>query len=116
MNITTEPVKATSPAVFSSFSFGKLELKTGGDVASPERQRERISEDDVQKVVKELNHHLRATNMELNFSVDKETEKVVLKIVDSETQEVIRQIPAEEALRRSLQISKLLGFLVDENA
>jgi flagellar protein FlaG len=116
MNITTDPVNPTSPAILSSFSFGKLELKTGGDVASPERQREKISEDDVQKVVKELNHHLRATNTEMNFSVDKDTEKVVLKIVDSETQEVIRQIPAEEALRRSLQISKLLGFLVDENA
>jgi flagellar protein FlaG len=115
MNTTIEPAKAVSPAMVPSFVFGK-EIEKTKEAVSTEARQEKKTEDDVQKAVKELNQHLRATNTEMNFSIDKETEKLVLKIVDSKTHEVIRQIPAEDALRRSLRIGKLLGFLVDENA
>ena len=36
---------------------------------------------------------------ELTFSVDRETRRPVMKIVDRETQEVIQQIPPEYVLR-----------------
>ena len=38
-------------------------------------------------------------NSELTFSLDRETRRPVMKIVDRETQEVIRQIPPEYVLR-----------------
>ena len=38
-------------------------------------------------------------NRELTFSLDRETRRPVMKIVDRETQEVIRQIPPEYVLR-----------------
>jgi flagellar protein FlaG len=117
VTLTTEPTQAASyhqtlnarptPPVEKSASRPIQEL--------PEKNQE-SSRKDIDKVVREINDNLQAMHTELNFSVDKETEKMVLKIVNSKTQEVIRQIPAEEALRIASCLSKLLGLLVDENA
>jgi flagellar protein FlaG len=79
-------------------------------------QQKKLSQEEVEQIVREVNDHLQAMHTELNFSVDKETEKVVLKIINSKTHEVIRQIPAEEALRIASRLSKLLGLLIDGNA
>lgn len=79
-------------------------------------QQKKLSQEEVERIVREVNENLQAMHTELNFSVDKETEKIVLKIVNSKTQEVIRQIPPEEALRIASRLSKLLGLLIDGNA
>jgi flagellar protein FlaG len=41
---------------------------------------------------------LHQSNKNLEFTVDTETEDPVVKLVDSETGDVIRQFPTEEAL------------------
>lgn len=85
--------------------------------ASREAAKEKkVSEKDVQNIVRDINSTLQSLHTELSFSVDKETSKMVLKVINTKTQEVIRQIPAEDALRLSSRISKLLGTLIDENA
>lgn len=81
-----------------------------------EERRTVVSEKEVQKLARDLDDALRPFNTELSFTVDKETEKMVIKIVDSETQEIVRQIPAEDALRLASRIKQLLGLLVDGNA
>lgn len=42
---------------------------------------------------------LLGEDRELMFGIDRESRKTVLRIVNRETQELIRQIPSEEALR-----------------
>lgn len=79
-------------------------------------QQKKLSKEEVERIVREVNDNLLAMHTELNFSVDKETDKIVLKIINSKTHEVIRQIPAEEALRIASRLSKLLGLLIDGNA
>jgi flagellar protein FlaG len=75
----------------------------------------KVSMGELQKAVVDVNQNLAGMHSELNFSVDKDSGKVVLKIIDSKTKEVIRQIPQEEALRLASKISQLLGLFVDEN-
>lgn len=65
--------------------------------------------DKLQKVVGSLGHDLK-------FSVDKESGAVVIKIVDPQSQEVIRQIPSEEAMRIAKAIDTLRGVLIDQSA
>lgn len=52
----------------------------------------------LQGVVENLNKALRQSNKNLEFTVDTDTEKSVVKLVDSSTGDVIRQYPTEEAL------------------
>ena len=42
--------------------------------------------------------------------------ETVVKVLNTQTQEVVRQIPSEEMLRMSQRITELLGVLFDDHA
>lgn len=50
----------------------------------------------------------------LQFSVNKELDSVVVSIVDSETNQVIKQIPSEDMQKLKLRIRKAIGSMFDE--
>ena len=50
----------------------------------------------------------------LQFSVNKELGSVVVSIVDSTTNQVIKQIPSEDMQKLKLRIRKAIGTLFDE--
>jgi flagellar protein FlaG len=50
------------------------------------------------ELVGELKELVQAISRKLEFSVDEESGRTVIKVLDSETGEVIRQIPPEEVL------------------
>ena len=60
-----------------------------------------ISERELGSVVESLNAVAQAVRRRLEFSVDQDSGRTVIKIMDFDTQEVIRQIPPEELLRLS---------------
>ena len=47
----------------------------------------------------------------LQFSVDGDSGRMVIKVVDSQTEEVIRQIPKEEVLEIARSLEKTEGLL-----
>jgi flagellar protein FlaG len=48
--------------------------------------------------------------------VDKDTGKTVIKIVDSQTNQVIRQIPSEELLAIARNLDRVEGLLLKQRA
>ncbi|WP_328185544.1 flagellar protein FlaG [Marinobacter sp. OP 3.4] len=62
--------------------------------ARNEDQREQLGE-----AVTQLNDFVQTVQRDLQFEVDNEAGQTIVKVVDQETQEVIRQIPDEVALR-----------------
>ena len=80
-----------------------------------EAQSAPASREDVQSSVKALNDFVASINSSsLNFSVDEDTGKTVVKVTDSATHEVIKQIPSEEILAVAQAIDKLKGLLVQQ--
>ena len=53
-------------------------------------------------------------NNKIDYQVDHETNEVVIRIVDNESGEVIRQIPGEEFLRFANRISNFNQKYLDE--
>ncbi|MGB0127737.1 MAG: flagellar protein FlaG [Rhodocyclaceae bacterium] len=51
---------------------------------------------------------------DLEFSIDKDTGKTVVKLVDSKTNTVLRQIPSEEILSIAKALDKMQGLLVNQ--
>lgn len=49
----------------------------------------------------------------LEFSIDAESDKVVVKIIDSTTRELVRQIPMEEMLALAKALGRLKGLLLN---
>ena len=70
----------------------------------------------VHKVVSELNHALNLSGSKLQFTIDRETETAVVTMVDSETGDVIRQIPSEEAIAIARSIDSMLERLCGSNS
>lgn len=63
---------------------------------------------DAEQVVAQLNKSIQSVQRNLSFSIDEDLEKVVINITDKETDEVVRQIPTEEALEMSKSLKNLL--------
>lgn len=70
----------------------------------------------LQQALKEVQSAIQPVAQDLLFSVDKDTGKTVVKIVDSATDKVIRQIPSEELIAISKALDKLQGLLVKQQA
>ncbi len=68
----------------------------------------------MQKIAGQLNESVKSNKFDLSFTVDDSTNKIVIRVIDGNTKEVIRQIPPEEVLRIASQVNQLLGILIDE--
>lgn len=68
--------------------------------------------DKLEQVVKQLNDYAQTVQREVRFKIDKDSGQTLIKVIDSRTKEVIRQIPSEEALaiKRYLAHGKGLVF------
>ena len=58
--------------------------------------------------VDKLNNKVQNLNRNLEFSLDKGSGELLVKVVDSSTREVIRQIPSKEALAMAENIDKYM--------
>jgi flagellar protein FlaG len=53
-------------------------------------------------------------NKRLRFSINKELDQVVVKVIDSQTDKVIKEIPPEVLQRLHVRIREAIGLLIDE--
>jgi len=70
----------------------------------------------VEKVARQVAQTLRSLANDLEFSVDAESGRVLLRVRDKETQELIRQIPSEEMLAIADALDRLQGLLLKQTA
>lgn len=71
---------------------------------------------DVEKAVKTLNDFTAMVAQDVRFSMDEESGRTIVKVVDTATQEVLRQFPSAEALSIARSIDKMQGLLIREKA
>lgn len=74
------------------------------------------SKEELQRAVEELNRNMNFLNVSRQFEVEETTDTLVVKLMDKQTGEVIRQIPSEEAIKRMSHMQDFLGMLYDGNA
>ncbi|MBO9515099.1 MAG: flagellar protein FlaG [Variovorax sp.] len=69
----------------------------------------------LESAVRQINESLGGQSVGVRFEVDDETDRLVVKVVDRASGELIRQIPSEEVLRIARLLGKT-GTLVSESA
>lgn len=73
--------------------------------------------EEVKQAVEAINHAMRQSNRDLEFQVDSDTRKTVVKMVDTSTGELIRQFPTETTLAISRGIEQFQqGLLLTRKA
>lgn len=70
----------------------------------------------VSEAAAKLNDTASAFYRHVKFSVHEETDRIIARVINTQTNEVIREIPPEELLDLVAKIQRLLGLFVDEKA
>ena len=106
---STKPASAGVGAVASTSRPDTAErsIKVDASLAS------RVETKELKAAVLDINEYVQSIQRTLQFSIDEETGTTVVKVLNSETQEVVRQFPPEEvlALARHLQASQEIQAL-----
>jgi flagellar protein FlaG len=71
---------------------------------------------EIGKAVSTINNYIQNLRRDLHFTIDEETDRTIIRVVDSETQEVIRQIPSEEVLALARSLEKNQGVILRAQA
>jgi flagellar protein FlaG len=69
---------------------------------------------DIKTTVADLERISLAFNKRLKFMVDHESHEITVKVIDPETDKVIKVLPPKELQRLHEKIRETLGFLFDE--
>lgn len=91
-------------------------LPEGGNTVPDNSSSSKVSNDQVDQIVEELNVKVQDIRRELHFQVNAESGQTIISVVDSETQEVIRQIPPEEVVALAEHLEKHSGILMSARA
>src|SRR5450830_9636 len=113
LNITAASDSGYTPVTPSNTKPDPV-VSTVAPAATPQAQRS--SESDVASAVDKLNDFASKNASALDFSQDKETGKTIIKVVDTATGTVLRQIPSEEAINIAKSIDKMQGLLINHKA
>jgi flagellar protein FlaG len=73
-----------------------------------------VTRQDIEAQARALEKTFQAFNRRVVLSVNDQINQVVIKVVDAETDKVIKEIPAEEIQRLIARIKETIGLLVDE--
>ncbi|CAH2211902.1 flagellar protein FlaG [Tepidibacter aestuarii] len=82
-----------------------------------EKKEENVSfpgEKKLIEAIEKANKELVGTNTHLKFSIHERTKQIAVKIIDSETEEVIKEIPSEKILDMIADMCERSGIFVDQ--
>ena len=74
------------------------------------------SSEQLNQAVKQIQDVIKQTANSLQFSIDEDIGVTVVKVIDTESKKVIRQIPSEEVIDIAKALDKLQGLLVKQQA
>jgi len=75
-----------------------------------------ITQEAVAAAVQSANAYVQSVSSSLQFSLDQDTGRTVVKMIDTQTEEVLRQFPSEEMLSISKSIDRMQGLLINREA
>jgi flagellar protein FlaG len=95
-----------------------VKMKTTENVASDKIKAENnitLTKDNIDNLVDTLNSAAKSINERVSFSFHEKTNRVIMKFTNTDTNEVIREIPPKEMIRLLEHMHELIGMFVDES-
>lgn len=84
------------------------------EITSAHEEVKAISKEKLNQVVDSINSVIETNNNELKFVFHDDLEEYFVQLVDSETEEVVKEIPPKKLLDAFYEMQKLVGLIVDE--
>ena len=115
--LVPQPVAGTGPPLTAdrklpeaAVAGEKSHEKTLADVQAGSNK---TSAEELTGALNQLNGYMEETHRSLRFSIDDDSGRTVVRVVDTENDEVIRQIPSEEMLALIRHFNEVTGNLFD---
>lgn len=110
--VTTAPSREAVPSSVGS----RRSASVPGEPATTVQAGRKTAPGQVQEraALAEINQTLRMTSIGVQFEFDKEADTMIVKVVNVESGELIRQMPSEEVVRLSRALGRLQGLLVHQ--
>lgn len=107
---TSQRDSSTTPAN-ANISENPQLAKSQAAATDPKRERE-----ETEQAAQAMQEFVSPFNNSLKFSIDNDSGSVVIKVIDSSNDKVIKQIPSEEAIALAKALDKIKGLLVQQKA
>lgn len=75
-----------------------------------------VQGEQVEELVEELNELVQQVERQIQFSIDENSGRTVIRVIDSATEKVIREIPPEEILTLRRRLGEVRGVLFKTEA
>ena len=126
MTESTSPVRASIASIESSRPSQRSRSEVGGSNSDsvaestevPHRSpaAKQVDAETATQIATELAAALKTVEGEFSVSVDGETGMIVVRITDQVTGEIVKQIPPQELVDADLNMERIIGLLVDNEA
>jgi len=107
MSVASVGFAAVSPATLP----GEIHGQT---VKQQEQPEKKVKPQVIHSAAADLQKISHAFNKKLQFVVDHRSNEVIVKVIDKETDKVIKELPPEELQRLHRNIREAIGLLFDE--
>lgn len=87
-----------------------------GDESQEQDRSSLSSQSSLDSAMAEMKQYVQSVQRDLQFEVDDESNRTIVRVIDSATGDVVRQIPAEEFLQMAKRMEELDGLLMSEHA
>lgn len=88
------------------------QYQSNADTAT--QQQQPLERKQLEKVAQQLQDFMGEMNRSLQFKVDEDSGRDVIKVLDKTTGDVIKQYPSEEVLSLVSKLSETAGLLIDQ--
>jgi len=105
--------EAQQKAISEKKDFSEIRKERSG-LGKAEEQVARKSREQLEEIREAVNEALKDMNVGLDFQEDEETQELVVKVMNRETEEMIRQIPPEAMLKVAKRMEEMTGLLLDQ--
>lgn len=103
-----QPIKA-DPYSTMTTKYNKQE-----SMNSVEVKNQRIEKEDMEKAVSAWNEFIQPVRRNIKFEFHEKLEQYYVTVVDSDTDQVIREIPQKKFLDMYAEMADFMGFLIDK--
>jgi flagellar protein FlaG len=113
-NITSPTTNATLGTVYNTPAGKPAEVATAQDQNQNTAQLQKFPPDKIENAVKVANNMLKMFDAKFEYSYNKEANVEIIKVIDKENNQEIRQYPAEEIVNMLSRMYDMLGLAVDK--
>lgn len=103
-----------TPVTAAQNSKGRQDEQRGGSEQENGKDLKEVSPEKVKNAINDINKKIRPTHTQCEFKFHEQTNRISITVKDSETNEVIKEIPPEKTLDMIAKTLELAGLLVDE--